>query len=196
MCAGGIPAIVLGRAQRDLPTDPVLPLRRRSGGGGAVLTGPWLLRAAVRLPTGHVLVGRGPLATARWFGQVHQQWLQALGITGTRLCDGHTVGHWACFAGQGPGEVMIGDRKMVGITQTWRQRAVLLAAGTLVSTPPWHLLCAALRRPHEEADMLTSVTVDAAACLGHGVDAGAWANALRDRLEQALGNAETNVPAG
>lgn len=196
MCTGGLPAIVLGRAQRNLPTDPVLPLRRRSGGGGAVLTGPWLLRAAVRLPPGHVLAGRGPVAAARWFGQVHQAWLQAQGITDTRLCDGPTVGHWACFAGQGPGEVMVGDRKMVGITQTWRQRAVLLAAGTLVSTPPWHLLCTALRRPREEAGTLASVTVSAAACLGHDVDAGAWADALRHRLERALLSAEECVLPG
>ena len=194
VCTGGLPAIVLGRAQRELPADPVLPLRRRSGGGGAVLTGPWLLRAAVRLPPGHVLAGRGPVAAARWFGQVHQQWLQAQGITDTRLCDGPTVGHWSCFAGRGPGEVMVGDRKMVGIAQTWRQRAILLAAGTLVAMPPWHLLCAALRRPREEAGKLASVTVCAAECLGHGVDAGAWADALRDRLELALETARGCAP--
>ncbi|MGQ2978749.1 MAG: lipoate--protein ligase family protein [Polaromonas sp.] len=185
---------MLGRAQRDLFTCPVLPLRQRSSGGGAVLRGPWLLRAAVRLPPGHELARHGPIAAARWFGQVHQQWLQAQGITDTRLSDGPTVAHWACFAGRGPGELMVGERKMVGIAQTWRQRAILLAAGTLVAEPPWHLLCTALGRPPEEAGRLASVTVCAADCLGHGVDAGAWADALRDRLEQALDIAREGVP--
>lgn len=194
VCAGGLPAIVLGRAQRDLSADPVLPIRQRSSGGGAVLSGPWLLRAAVRLPPAHVLARHGPVAAARWFGQVHQQWLQAQGVTDTRLCDGPTVAHWACFAGRGPGEVMVGDRKMVGIAQTWRQRAILLTAGTLVATPPWHLLCAAMRRPREEAGRLASVTVCAADCLEHGVDAGAWADALRERLEQALEDAPEGIP--
>ena len=194
MCTGGLPAIVLGRAQRDLPTAPGLPLRRRSGGGGAVLTGPWLLRAAVRLPPGHVLASQGPVAAARWFGQEHKQWLQAQGITDTSLCEGPTVGHWACFAGRGPGEVSVGDRKMVGIAQTWRQRGILLAAGTLVATPPWHLLCDALLRPSEEAGMLASVTISAAACLGHGVDAGIWAEALRERLERAVDDAPKCAP--
>lgn len=184
---------MLGRAQRGVATSPVLPVRQRSGGGGAVLAGPWLLRTAVLLPPAHALVGRGPAAAARWFGNVHRQWLQAQGIVAATLYDGPTVDHWACFAGRGPGEVVVEGRKMVGIAQTWRRRAVLLVAGTLVSPPPWPLLCAALRRPHVEVDMLDAVTVSAGDCLGHEVNAGTWADALRDGLQRALAQADASA---
>lgn len=181
---------MLGRAQRKLPTDPVLPVRLRASGGGAVLTGPWLLRAAVLLPTSHALASRGPAAAARWFGDVHLRWLQAQGEGGAALHTGATVAHWACFAGRGPGEVVIGQRKIVGIAQAWRRRAILLSSGTLLSPPPWPLLCAALRRPREDADLLAAVTVSAADCLGREADTATWADALRDALERALWQTE------
>ncbi|HEY8708780.1 MAG TPA: ligase, partial [Burkholderiaceae bacterium] len=59
---GRATVLVLGRAQRELPTDGSLPVRLRSSGGGAVLSGPWLLRAAVVLPRSHPLVQNGLVA--------------------------------------------------------------------------------------------------------------------------------------
>jgi lipoate-protein ligase A len=190
---GSVAAVVLGRAQRELPTDAVLPVRLRASGGGAVLTGPWLMRAAVLLPATHPLASRGPAAAAHWFGEVHRRWLQAQGLGSAVLHAGATAEHWACFAGRGPGEVLIAGRKIVGIAQAWRRRAILLSSGTLLSPPPWPLLCAALRRPRADAGMLAALTVSATDCLGREIDAAAWADALRDEIERALEQAEAGA---
>jgi lipoate-protein ligase A len=179
-------AVVLGRSQYALPTDAVLPVRRRASGGGAVLSGPWLLRSAVLLPAGHAVLGGGLVASARWFGALHLDWLRSQGIGNAELHEGPTVGHWACFAGRGPGEVLVGGRKIVGIAQVWHRRMVRLYAGTLLAPPPWPLLCVALRQPPEEAEALALATTSAFECLGHEVDGSAWADTLRDVLTRAV----------
>jgi lipoate-protein ligase A len=183
---GSKAAVVLGRSQYAMPTDPVLPVRRRASGGGAVLTGPWLLRSAVLLPRGHAVVTAGMVAAARWFGTLHLDWLRSHGIEGAQLHEGPTLAHWACFAGRGPGEVLVGGRKIVGIAQVWRRRAVLLSAGTLLAPQPWPLLCATLRQPAEQAVGIAAATVSAFECLGREVDGAAWAETLRASLAQAV----------
>jgi lipoate-protein ligase A len=173
---------VLGHAQRELWTDRTLPVRVRCSGGGAVLSGPWLLRAAIVLPRSHALVQHGPSAAALWFGEIHRRWLQARGIDAASLYRSTTVDHWACFAGRAAGEVMVGDRKMVGIAQAWRGQTVLLSAGTLIAPAPWAVLCDALRRPADAAVALAALTISAQECLRRPVDARVWADELRDLL--------------
>lgn len=181
------PAIVLGRGQRGLPLRPSpLPLRRRASGGGAVLVGPWLLCAALRLPRSHPGVRDGPAAAARWFGELHLHWLRDAGLDQARLYRGPARDHWACFAGRGPGEVMLGDRKLAGIAQCWRRGDVLLFAGTLLAPPPWSLLCDALGQPRGEADRLGADTVSLAECLPQAADP--------RRLAAALAAALATVP--
>lgn len=186
---GNLPAVVLGGAQRELWPEPASPVRVRASGGAAVLSGPWLLRAVVRLPRDHALAQRGPAAAANWFGEVHRRWLQAQGIGGAAVYAGRATQHWASFAARAPGEVMVGQRKMVGMTQTWGPQAVLLCSGTLLAAPPWPLLCAALRRPSGTAALLEGLTLSAADCLGRAVDAAAWADGLRYALRFALSQA-------
>lgn len=183
---GRDPCVVLGRGQHLLPVTAVLPVRRRATGGGAVLAGPWLLRSAVRLPPARPRPDCGPATLARWFGQVHLQWLRELGVAGAGLHPSGTLGHWACFGGRSAGEVLAGGRKLTGIAQAWRRSGIFLAAGTLLYPPPWPLLCAALRRPAAEAAELAAATTSIEACLGRPVDAHACARSLRAALCAAL----------
>jgi lipoate-protein ligase A len=126
------PAIVLGSTQADTVVDrgrlalAGLDLARRPSGGGAVLVRPGeLLWADVFVPAGDPLwtddVGRA----FHWLGQV---WVSALGDLGVtaRWHQGplHET-RWSrlvCFAGVGPGEVLAGGRKVVGLAQRRTRR--------------------------------------------------------------------------
>lgn len=118
------PALVLGSAQRDDVVDTAAAaaagcevVRRRSGGGAVLLVPDEVLWVDVVLPRGdpHWVddVGR----SMGWLGVV---WSRALG-RGDEVHGGpmvHTP--WSslvCFAGLGPGEVVRGGRKLVGISQ-------------------------------------------------------------------------------
>lgn len=184
--SGGRPAVILGRSQRRLQVQPVLPVRQRFSGGGVVLGGPWMLRAAIRLPRDHPLLRRGPAAAARWFGELHLRWLHQRGLSWATLYEGPLQDHWACFAGRGPGEVLVDGRKLVGIAQAWKRHGALLSSGTLLQAPPWPLLCEALQRPAGDAAELAARTIGLQECLGRQVDAAAWTSSLRSTLAAAL----------
>lgn len=187
---GGSPAVVLGRSQHLLSVHSALPVRRRASGGGAVLAGPWLLRAAVRLPRDHPLLRGGPAALARWLGGVHLQWLHAAGVSDARMHAGPAREHWACFGGCNIGEVTVDGRKLAGIAQAWRRSGVLVAAGTLLHPTPWPLLCQALGRPASEAAELAAATITLQECARRHPDAMAWAGGLRAALDDALRRAD------
>jgi len=121
------PAVVLGSTQPDDVVDRArtdsagLAVARRRSGGGAVLVRPGeLLWADAFVPAGDPLwtddVGRA----FRWLGPVWTSSLRALGVD-ARWHDGPLrETRWSrlvCFAGVGPGEVLVGGRKVVGISQ-------------------------------------------------------------------------------
>lgn len=128
--------LVLGGNQStdtvDVPSDVSLDVRRRRGGGGLVLLRPDDLWIDWWIPHGD----------PRWSNdvrvssiQVGTWWADALKdlIEGdVRVHEGALEGESAlrvvCFAGRGPGEVFVDDRKAVGLTQ-WRVRE-----GVFVST--------------------------------------------------------------
>lgn len=192
---GGRPAIILGRSQHQLAARSELPVRRRASGGGAVLTGPWLLRAAVLLPRDHPLTRRGPAALARWLGEVHLQWLQAQGVPGLEMQQGAGERHWACFARLGTGEIGVGGRKLMGVAQVWRRSVVLASAGTLLQVPPWEVLCEALGQPAAEAAELAAATMTLAQCAPQHLAPAQWAGGLRAALATALERAGSPEPA-
>lgn len=184
-CVGLAPAVVLGRSQRGLSTHPVLRVQRRASGGGAVLTGPWMLEAMLRLPRSHPVAARGPAEAARWFGQLHLDWLREQGIAGAALHEGRTTAHWSCFAGLGPGEVLAQGRKLTGIAQTWRRQNIYLSSGTLLFAPPWERLCEVLGRPAGDAAALRAQATSVQECLGRQVQASGWLRTLREKLDSA-----------
>jgi len=181
VAVGRTPALVLGRSQHALRPDTSLRVRRRASGGGAVLVGPWMLRALLRLPRAHPLARGGPTALARWFGGLHLPWLRAQGITEPELYTGAFEDHWSCFLGRGPGEVLVRDRKLVGIAQAWHRDRILLWSATLLEPSPWARLGEAFGRP-EAADSLAERTICAAECAGGRIDAQAWTGSLRAAL--------------
>lgn len=180
------PSLSLGRSLPMPRTAAALPVRRRLSGGGAVLRGPWLLRAALRLSHGHGLLRGGPAQAARRFGQIHALWLRRMGLTEAACYEGPLQEHWSCFAGRVCGEVMVGQRKIVGIAQAWRRHAVLLSAGTLLSPVPWSMLAEAMgSRAAQDLHLLGPTSVDASECLGR-LRPRFWAESLQSTLDDAL----------
>ena len=195
------PAIVLGCSQRAL--RPALEAQwrgrltvvEREAGGGAVLTGPWLLGLSLALPPGHAWLAGGLLPSYRRLGELHVELLQSLGIQAHALppqdVPSRQVGRepdrlgWACFGGLSPWEVVDAQgRKLVGLAQRRRQTGVLLVAGMLVSEPDWGLLCDAMGRP-DEATALRQRTVTCAQLLPRPLPREVWAQGLARRLEGA-----------
>ena len=142
------PTLVLGSTQpAELPfpdavrTGHVEVVRRRGGGGAVYLEPDDHLWMDAWIPRGDPLWKADVSAAAEWVGA----WWQAAvgevlagggrggagrdggggGVVATSVHRGRSVpgelGDLVCFAGRGPGEVFVGDRKMVGLSQ-WRAR--------------------------------------------------------------------------
>ncbi len=115
-------ALVLGSAQPDAAaaSSEAGVVRRRSG-GGAVLVVPddtvWIdVVISHNDPLWDDDVNRAPL----WLGQAWRAALASLDVPAGVVLDRYEPGPWgrlACFASKGPGEVLAGEAKAVGITQ-------------------------------------------------------------------------------
>jgi lipoate-protein ligase A len=153
------PALVLGSSQRDESVDVeaaewqgIDVVRRRSGGGGVLLWPDEFVWLDLEIPASDDLWSDDVGRSMWWVGEL---WRVALADVESLA----TVHHgrlvrtqWStdvCFAGTGPGEVLVGDAKLVGISQRrtrvgarfqtmthlrWRPDIVasLVAAGPLV----------------------------------------------------------------
>lgn len=204
------PALVLGCSQRTLldraagtAGSAPLELLLRESGGGAVLVGPWMLGLSLVLPAGHAWLGHGLLESYHRLGQLHAEALAGLGVTAQALAPsaiepvqaklaarGLPVPQWACFGSLSPWEVVDAQgRKLVGLAQRRRQSGVLLVAGTLLSDPPWNLLCEALGQAQDRG-VLQQRTVSCASLARRSFDPEAVAEVLRARLQAELGESE------
>jgi lipoate---protein ligase len=184
-------AVVMGSTQPEAHIDRVradamgISVVRRRGGGAAVLVGPGQV-----LWTDVVIPAEDPLWTADvgrafwWLGDVWSAALGAVGLEGAqawRLGLRHSP--WSdrvCFAGLGPGEVTLGDSKVVGISQRrTRAGAHFQCAVPLLWNPSELLALMALDRDtRQEA---TTQLADVA--LGVGADVGSQLMvAFPDRL--------------
>jgi lipoate-protein ligase A len=96
-------------------------VRRRSGGGAVLLEPHNVLWADVLIPVEHAMWTNDVSSSAWWLGEVWLHALASLGVSGLSVHRG-AMRHseWSrrvCFAGVGGGEVMLGERKVVGISQ-------------------------------------------------------------------------------
>ncbi len=122
------PAVVVGSAQPLAHVDQAVAaaagvevVRRRSGGGAVLLVPGEVVWIDVLLPRTDPLWDDDIGRATRWLGAV---WATVLGSFGIEGIEVHTGGlvrtPWSdrvCFAGLGPGEVTVGGRKIVGISQ-------------------------------------------------------------------------------
>lgn len=121
------PALVLGSAQREWSADAaataaagVEVVRRRSGGGAVYVAPQRCLWLDVVVPRGDPRWSDDVREATYWLGAA---WVEALGRVGLEASlhrGGLDQAPWSrsvCFAGLGPGEVLIDSRKAVGVSQ-------------------------------------------------------------------------------
>jgi len=158
------PALVLGSAQPEADVDrdgaaaAGLEVVRRRSGGSAVVVGPGrLVWADVVLPAADPLwsddVGIAPV----WLGRCWAEALASVGVTDPVVHEGAMVrGRWGslvCFAGIGPGEVLVGGRKLVGISQRRTRAAALFQAAVLLRWDPAETVAGLAADPGAAADL-------------------------------------------
>jgi lipoate-protein ligase A len=168
-------AVVLGRGQAAIaPLGDVEVLARHSG-GGAVLMDPDLLSLDVAVPAGHPILDGDMTAV---FGRVGAAWargLAELGVTDLTVYDGPNTARRrgspreqllaaVCYATLGRGEVLAGDRKLVGLAQRRRRHGALVQCGLLRRWRPHRLLAALGGDPDDEEVAQAAVGLDE---LGH-----------------------------
>ena len=163
------PAITCGRAQMktvDMAAiaQSGLELVARGSGGGPVLWDDDLIAIDVILPEGDPRLPTDIVAAYRWVGEAVASALTALGIDGARAVPPGEARAWPtgaagglCFGGLSPWEVVIGDRKVLGLSQVRKQAGAIIQVGV-----PMHLnaerLAAAVGAPPGAADDLARRT--------------------------------------
>lgn len=145
------PALVLGSTQSldlvDLDrarARGVEVVRRRSGGGAVWVDPVSVTWVDVILPAGDPLwrddVGR----SSSWLGEVWAGVLGDVGIDGVRVFDGPADrspdAKLVCFGGRAPGELLAGDRKVLGIAQRRTRRAARMQCALLHDWNPTPIL--------------------------------------------------------
>jgi lipoate-protein ligase A len=141
------PTLVLGGSQSVTvvnsnslgPTE----LRRRRGGGGLVLLGPNDLWVDWWIPAGdprwHRDVHTSSIQVGRWWAATLQNHTDATVSVHEGPLSGNPEFRVVCFAGRGPGEVFVNDRKAVGVTQ-WRVREGVFLSTVLQAGPTANVL--------------------------------------------------------
>lgn len=176
------PVLVLGSTQRSTVVDErratqrsACVVRRRSGGGAVLLEPGAQVWADLWVPRTDPLWTDEPRHAAviagRW-------WAAALGrvVSGLKVHDEGSVpsvgSDLVCFAGVGPGEVLAGGRKLVGLAQ-WRSRQGTLVQGCAYRRWAPNGLLDLLSIDEEEGAALGAALAGAAVGLGE-LGAGQW----------------------
>ena len=145
------PALVLGSAQPFSHVDPsaaraagIEVVRRRSGGGAVYVSRSTVVWVDLVVPQGDALWHHDVGVATWWLGEAWARALSEAGVGGARVWESamrRTA--WSdrvCFAGTGPGEVLLGDSKVVGISQRRTRSAALFQTALVVDWDPGRLL--------------------------------------------------------
>jgi lipoate-protein ligase A len=121
------PALVLGSSQHpDVADERALErsgtelVRRRSGGGVVLLVPGEVSWVDVVLPAGDPLWDDDVGRASHWLGAVWARVAATFGVDAQVHRGPMVRTPWSrlvCFAGLGPGEVQVGERKLVGVSQ-------------------------------------------------------------------------------
>jgi len=134
-------AITVGRAQAaqvDMAAAAAesLEVVMRPSGGGPVLWDDDLVAIDIILPAGHPLLPTDVVAGYRWVGEAGVAALTSRGIPGARAVPPAEARAWPrgeaaglCFGGLSPWEVVVGDRKVLGLSQVRRQAGGIIQVG-------------------------------------------------------------------
>lgn len=134
--------LVLGGNQSadvlDPALDPATRVRKRRGGGGLVLLRPEDLWIDWWIPFGDPRWSHDVRVSSIRVGAWWADALRTRTPGDVRVHDGPLEGEvdfrLVCFAGRGPGEVFVNDRKTVGLTQ-WRVREGVFVSTVLHAGP-------------------------------------------------------------
>ena len=171
------PAIIMGCSQRPdesqlrRAAQHGLPIMRRGSGGGAVLAGPWMLSVTLFIPADHPVGKLDIIKIFNWFEQLWTKALVASGVT----CKGvdkpliersketskREGVEWACYASLSHGEVVSLDgRKLVGLAQIRKRKAVALVSGLHLKPCDWQALCHVVVDDRDQAAVLEALNAD------------------------------------
>lgn len=145
------PALVLGSAQPESHVDAAATraagvdvVRRRSGGGAVLVGTASVVWVDLLVPAGDPLWQPDVGKAAWWVGDSWARALAGVGIEGATVWKaGMRRSAWSdrvCFAGTGPGEVLIGAAKAVGVSQRRTRTAALFQTAAAVTWAPAELL--------------------------------------------------------
>ncbi|HZU70403.1 MAG TPA: hypothetical protein VFA09_24240 [Ktedonobacteraceae bacterium] len=151
--------LVLGYSQKQDMLHPLIngvagpfqhiPIYQRRAGGTAVLVGPDLLSLDVILPADSPLVLSDIVKSYQWLGEAWVEALHLLGIETRAVLpdeahelrkllkqeatrEREAILRRACYGSLSPYEVVVGQRKVVGLDMIRRRNASLLQAGVLL----------------------------------------------------------------
>lgn len=143
-------ALVMGRgsqvsADADACAAADVDIVRRSSGGGPVLWSSDLLALDVIVPKAHAWYSDDVAASYRRLGAALAAALTRLGAPARAVSPAEArggrddMGVLACYAALSPWEVVIGHRKVVGLSQVRRRTGILLQAGVVLDLHPERL---------------------------------------------------------
>lgn len=144
------PTLVLGSSQKDDVVDwervhraGAEVVHRRSGGAAVLVEPAAAVWVDVTIPAGDPLWNHDVGRAFHWLGAAWVEVLTAAGLP-ARWHDGAMQkapwSAWVCFAGLGPGEVILEGRKVVGLSQRRTREAVLFQCCVALRWEPERLL--------------------------------------------------------
>ena len=127
---------LLGSVDPDAVAASGLELVTRGSGGGPVLWDDDLIAIDVVLPHGDPRLPADVVAAYRWVGEAVVQVLEGLGVQGARAVPPAEARAWPageasglCFGGLSPWEVVMGERKVLGLSQVRKQAGGIIQVG-------------------------------------------------------------------
>jgi lipoate-protein ligase A len=196
------PAVLLGMSQQIAQVDGGAALaggysvHRRQSGGGIVVSDPSLLMLDLALPHEDPLASSDLTESYRWLGEVLADAMRALGadarVVGidearadTRALD--ALLRRICFAGRSPYEVLVGERKLVGLAQVRRRAGALFQAGVYLRWAPWRTAAVVGVAPEERGALAERLEARVAGLDGRGASAAAVERAVERALRERAG---------